>query len=281
MRLWLFALLVLPACAALNRPLPEDPALEIRRREASADPAGPLVVATYNVHMESAAEIVDAIARAPELAGVDVLLMQEIEHDGGASESMAAQVAARLGMSHAYAPGYGRPRGGSHGVALLARGQIRDVDVIELPRFDVAVNSARRIALAATVRHRGRWLRIYSVHLDNRINPGDRRAQLAPVLDDADRHRALPAIIAGDVNTSPFCWIGHLIPVPCGLQTRRLERLVRRRGFATPTADSGATSRYLAMRLDAVYVRGLEVFDVDVADVWLSDHFPLVVRILR
>jgi endonuclease/exonuclease/phosphatase family metal-dependent hydrolase len=276
MRALLFAA-ALAGCASLDRPPPADPALEVgalpRRGAASAAP----VIATFNVHGESPAEIAAAIAADPLLARADVLMLQEIEHRG--SDSAARRLAAELGMAHAYAPGYGIGEAGSHGVAILARGRLDDVAVIELPRYRVMFNSARRIALAATVELGGRASRLYNVHLDNRINPRDRLDQLAPVLADADRHVDLPALIAGDFNTSPFCWLGHVVPLPCGLQTRAVERAMHRRGFAAPTAGSGATSRYLGMRLDAVFVRDLSVSRVAVADVWLSDHFPLVVAL--
>jgi len=73
-----------------------------------------------------------------------------------------------------------------------------------------------------------------------------------------------------------FAWVGHLLPIPGGHQARRLERFVRAAGFATPVTASGPTSQWLAMRLDAIYVRGLVVTDFDVArGVRISDHLPL------
>lgn len=273
---WTLAIVAISGCAAINRPPPVDAALEVGAAAAAAagDDGAP-AIATYNVHMASAAAIARTVAGDPTLAGADVLMLQEIEDRGGG----ARQVAERLGMHYAFAPGYGTPGGGSHGVAILARRRLDDVEVIELPRENVVFNSARRVALGATVELGGRATRVYNVHLDNRINPDDRRAQLAPVLADADLHAGVPTAIAGDFNTSPFCWIGRVVPVPCGMQTRAVDRLMRQHGFATPTTASGATSRYLGMRLDSVFVRDLAVSAVEVADVWLSDHFPLVVAL--
>ena len=83
-------------------------------------------------------------------------------------------------------------------------------------------------------------------------------------------------VIAGDMNTSPFLWIGHLVPVPAGTQDDRLERAVRAAGLDTPVASSAATSQWLNMRLDAIYTRGLAPgrFGVE-QTVRISDHLPL------
>ena len=78
------------------------------------------------------------------------------------------------------------------------------------------------------------------------------------------------------MNTSPFVWLGHLLPVPAGVQDDRLERAVRAAGLDTPVAGSSATSQWLNMRLDAIYTRGVHALDHGVRqDVRISDHLPL------
>lgn len=255
--------------------------------EVTAAPARPgepgaraLRIVTYNVHGQSGAAIARAVTADPRLRGASLILLQEIEHHGGDALTGAADAARRLGMAHAYAPGYGIGATGSHGVAILSRFPLSEVEVIELPRYRVKFNSARRIALGATVAVGGRpALRVYSVHLDNRVNPARRIAQLEPVLERAARDRGA-VIIGGDVNTSPFCWLANVVPVPCSVQGTRLERHVRARGFATPVTASGPTSPWLSMRLDAIYTRGVAVSAIGVARaVRISDHFPLWARI--
>ncbi|HEY8146485.1 MAG TPA: endonuclease/exonuclease/phosphatase family protein [Kofleriaceae bacterium] len=269
-------LVALTGCAALNRADPADTSVLHRNRPpAAARDDGQILVVSYNVHMESAAGIARGLA-GPWLRRADVVFLQEIESHAGEHQSRAGQVAERLGMSYAYAPGYGLGSGGSHGVAILSRWPLADLELIELPREGVVFNSARRVALGATVAYPGRPLRVYSVHLDNRINPSDRRRQLAPVLAAAAARRDAPVIIAGDMNTSPFCWLGHVVPLPCGRQGDRLEALVRERGFDAPATGSGPTSKWLGMRLDAVYARGIAARRVGVERrVQLSDHLPL------
>jgi endonuclease/exonuclease/phosphatase (EEP) superfamily protein YafD len=90
-----------------------------------------------------------------------------------------------------------------------------------------------------------------------------------------------PALIAGDMNTSPFTWVGHVMPMPTGRQDDRVEGYVRSRGFTTPVTDSGPTSQWLSMRLDAIYTRGLDIVEHDVErTVRASDHLPLWVDLL-
>ncbi|MCP4445508.1 MAG: hypothetical protein GY811_09225 [Myxococcales bacterium] len=269
------ALCGLVACSKLNRAAPTSTSVVIRSVDVEAGASSHLRVATYNVHMETAEAISAAILGNIELAAADIVLLQEVEAHPGETMNRAEQVAERLGMSAAYAPGYGLPGGGSHGVAILSRVALRDVEVIELPYYHVVVNSARRVALAATVRLDGQDVRIYSVHLDNRINPSKRRRQLQPVFQAAQNFPG-PVVIAGDLNTSPFCWAGNLIPIPCGKQDNAVEDAALAIGMDTPLAKSGSTSKWFSMRLDAVYTRGL-ITDARAVErsVRLSDHLPV------
>jgi endonuclease/exonuclease/phosphatase family metal-dependent hydrolase len=270
------AALLLAGCAALNHPDPQRPAIEHQERRPPREERQQLHVVTYNVHMESARHISKTIMARPALRDADLIFLQEIESHAGEEGSRSKQVASALGMSYAYAPGYGLPGGGSHGVAILSRFPLSDFELIELPRHHVVVNSARRVALGATLRLSGGALRIYSVHLDNRINPAARARQLAPVFEASLAYAGVPTIIAGDMNTSPFCWSFGLVPLPCGMQDDRLDAMARQQGFDTPTAHLPATSKWLSMRLDAIYTRGLTVDEVGVdGGARLSDHLPV------
>ncbi len=263
-------------CARLNRPDPANAGLQQRNRPATSTSSHRgLRVVTYNVHMRSAVELARSVRGSRVLFGADIIMLQEIEHQDGESRSRAALLAAQLGMSYAYAPGYGLGATGSHGVAILSRYPLRDIEMIELPRFHVVFNSARRVAIGATVTAAGRDTRVYVVHLDNRISPADRIKQIAPVIRRAVQH-TMPVIVAGDVNTTPFSWVGHVLPVPTGRQGKQLERYVRSMGFDTPVTRSGPTSKWLSMRLDAIYTRGFHAQRFGVArTVRLSDHLPL------
>ena len=271
------------ARARLNRPDPVTTVVELGTTIAAPanSPKRPLRLVTFNVHAESADALVLGIRSSRTMSGADLFLLQEMESSASEAENRARQIARRLDMHFAYAPAYARWDGGSHGVAVLSRFPLRDIEVIELPRYDVYFNSGRRIALGATADIDGGALRVYSVHLDNRINTSARVRQLAPVLERAE-HDTDAVIIGGDLNTSPFCWLAHVLPVVCTRQAARLEAAVRQRGYATPAVGVGPTSKWLGMRLDALFTRGLTPVDAGVdRSVRLSDHLPLWVDIRR
>lgn len=276
MRSVLIAAVTVAVLAACNHPRPRDITVETRRHGPAAfTQRSKLRLVTYNVHMIESAKIAAALRAKPDLAAADLVLLQEVESYPEEGESRACAAAKQLDLHCAYAPGYGLSNGGSHGVAILSRFPLVNLEITELPYNNTVLNSARRVALGATVDAGSGPVRIYAVHLDNRINPVERVQQLAPVFDAADRHD-LPTVIAGDMNTSPFVWIGSLIPVPAGTQDDRLESFVRLRGFTTPVTGSGATSTWLGMRLDAVYTRRVEVGAYHVeSDVRASDHLPM------
>jgi endonuclease/exonuclease/phosphatase family metal-dependent hydrolase len=98
---------------------------------------------------------------------------------------------------------------------------------------------------------------------------------MKPILAHAAQH-GMPIVMAGDFNTNPFTWIDHWLPIPTNTQDERLEELVRAHGFDTPVAASGATHRYVGMKLDAIYTRGFWTnrFDTDRVDD-VSDHLAL------
>jgi endonuclease/exonuclease/phosphatase family metal-dependent hydrolase len=270
------------ACARLNRPDPLTTAVEVgaATRDAPANlEKRPLRLVTFNVHAEWSDALVHGVQSSRTMSSADLFLLQEMESSASEAENRARQVARRLDMHFAYAPAYARWDGGSHGVAILSRYPLRDIEVIELPRYDVYFNSARRIALGATADTDGGALRVYSVHLDNRINTSDRLHQLGPVLDRAERDTDA-VIIGGDLNTSPFCWLAHVLPVACARQAACLEAAVRQRGYATPAVGVGPTSKWLGMRLDALFTRGLTPVAAGVdRSVRLSDHLPLWVDV--
>jgi len=239
----------------------------------AAAPGEPLRVVTYNIHHIDGARLGKALAADPDLAAADVVFLQEVIQPRDTDSSACA--VARVGGWHcAYAPGHGL-HGGSLGVAILSHRPLAYLEAIELPYYNVRFNAGRRVALAATIDVDGTAVRLYSVHLDNRLNPGQRAHQLAPVMDAAARWDG-PALIAGDMNTSPFTWVGHVMPVPAGTQDDGLERFVRSRGFATPVVKSGPTHQWMSMRLDAIYTRGLRVSEFHVEHgVRASDHLPM------
>jgi endonuclease/exonuclease/phosphatase family metal-dependent hydrolase len=235
-------------------------------------------VVTFNVHMEPADKIAPAIAGDRAIADADILILQEVHRTGEDSSvsacSGACDIGKRLGYHAIYAPSFARA-GGDDGVAILSRAPITSAQIIPLPYFHTHFNGGRRVALVATIQHAGKPVTVYAVHLENRLSVKQRRRQMLPILAHA-KEQPTPVVIAGDFNTSPFTWVNHVVPVPTGTQARRFERLMRANGFDTPVTDSGATFRYIGMRLDAIYTRGFETTKFAVAKAAdVSDHLPL------
>ncbi|MBA3820447.1 MAG: endonuclease/exonuclease/phosphatase family protein [Deltaproteobacteria bacterium] len=280
-----FALILIAACVTgcANRGLPVDPSIEATfpRHPLVGELPRELRVVTFNVHGEPAEVVAGALQRDRQLREADVIVLQEvqrIEPLGAARSaswcSAACGIGKLLGFHAVYAAGHAIP-GGSHGVAILSRAPITSAQVLELPFFDVVFNSGRRVVLAATLEVAGTPVTVYAVHLDNRLTVRDRRTQVLPVLAHAAR-QPTPVIIAGDFNTSPFTWLGHVVPILTTTQDNRLEALVRAFGFQTPVTASGPTHRVLAMRLDAIYTRGFETTKFAVSDADdVSDHLAL------
>ena len=108
-----------------------------------------LRVVEFNTHMERGEKIVDAIERDPALRDADVIILEEV-HRSNLGCSGACEVGKALGFYSVYAPGMANGDG-DDGVAIVSRAPITSSRVIELPQYDVHINSGRRIALAATI----------------------------------------------------------------------------------------------------------------------------------
>jgi endonuclease/exonuclease/phosphatase family metal-dependent hydrolase len=266
------AAVLLAACA--HSP-PHDRSIEATSspRASGAPLPRALRVVTFNLHGEPGSTIARALQADPELRAADLIILEEVHGHHGCSS--ACEIAGAFGYHAVFAPEFA-DRDGTDGVAIVSRAPIQSSEVIELPYYNVHINDEhRKAALAATIELDGHPVTVYAVHLTNRLTVGQRARQLAPVLAHADRQRN-PVIIAGDFNTSPFTWIAHVIPIPTGTQDDRLEQLVRSHGLQTPVAHSGATSRWLAMKLDGIYTRGFATIAYATSDADdVSDHFAL------
>jgi len=257
-----------PKDVSIETTFPKQPQIASLHRE--------LRVMTFNVHMEPGDKIARAIRSDAALRAADVIFLQEVERDERRPTlcSGACDLGRELGYHVVFAPGHAVKKG-SHGVAILSRAPITSAEVIELPYFNVHVNSGRRVALAATIDVDGTPVTVYSVHLDNRLDVRDRRTQMIPVLIHAARQDT-PVVMGGDFNTSHFTWLFHLIPIPTTTQDNYLEELMHAHGFDTPVTNSGPTHTVLAMRLDAIYTRGFKTTSFAVSDAQrVSDHLAL------
>jgi endonuclease/exonuclease/phosphatase family metal-dependent hydrolase len=228
-------------------------------------------VATFNVrHAATGDDHVRplTLARACSALDPDILGLQEVERGRRRSwyVDQGWLVAAGLRARCASGPALRRGRWRAYGNALVARGPIRHVEVVDLPR---APEREPRSAVVAEVRVNGLTLSVAVTHLQHRPPrfrhlPSDAPDQLRTVLD-ALRARPRPRVLLGDLNLTP----------PTALP------ILEAAGFAV--AEHGPTypADVPRLRLDYVAVDGLSVGDVRVAaPATVSDHRAVVVDLV-
>lgn len=247
----------------------------------AAAPPGSLRVVTYNVHYAQDVPALTAAFRdVPSLAAAGVVLLEETDARPAEGASRAALLARSIGMNHAYAPAWAYPEGGTHGLAVLSRYPITSAGVLDLPYFELGMNSERRIALRVTLRIADREVAMVAIHLDTRLNVNDRLAQLSPAAQLADPS----CVLGGDFNTLPFVYVERFLPLlpqdavaPLDVAAA-VDEFMASQGFAAPTAASGDTtnSGLANFKIDSIYVRGYESTGSGVErSVQASDHFPV------
>jgi len=241
------------------------------------DAAGvsPLTVVSLNLEMrEDVARILDGI-RGVGADRADVLLLQEVVQAEGA-RSVGDQIAEALGLEAAYQPSF-RIEGNRYvGLATLSRFPITQSRALPLKRFSLMFRSRERSALAVTLETPAGPFNTYNVHLDTRINGGDRVDQVADIVKDME---AVPgrALVAGDFNTNEYLWVFHTIPLPfLGRQGSGLERYMAKHGLRS-AFERGSTHDTLRMRLDWIFLRDLQPTARAIHPMDISDHHALVV----
>ena len=243
-----------------------------------APPGCRLRIATWNLHLAGdPAELAARIAASPDLATADVLIVQEIRAYPNEPGSRASRLGSALGMSWVYAPA--RTVGdGTHGVAIFSRYPLEAPEVRELPYFSQP-NPEQRIALRADVDLGDAKLRVVDVHLDTRLAPADRIAQLHPAVNDAGER----LIAGGDLNTLPWEWADSAVPLTSTeaitgqQQAAVVDDYMHGIGFARAISPDVATFPVpvFSIRLDNLYARGPAVLASGVPHVGGSDHWPV------
>ena len=229
-----------------------------------------LRVATFNIqHGLSAGGEVDValLARTCRRLDVDVLAIQEVDRHLERTERLdiAAAIAEECAMSCAFGPAIAI-RGGEYGNALLVRGAIGAVDVLDLPRPS---GKEARAALIADITSSGSRFsdsgvaecRMTAVSTHLSVPAADSEPQLAALLQALDK-RPDPLLVLGDLNLpldalGPFAQAGYAI------------------AGGGPTWPAKAPRR----RIDHILVRGLDIVSVETPETPCSDHRPLLATI--
>jgi len=204
----------------------------------------------------------DVLAKQCAVLDADVLGLQELDRRVIRSYfvDQPKALGRRLGMQAAWAPARRPILVGYEGNALLARGALSDVSIVELPR---SPERYTRVAMMARVElggpeTAGARLSVAVTHLQN--HRPEAAAQL-PVLLERFGGYPEPRVLLGDLN----------------LTRDEAAPVLEAAGYEV--ADAGPTSPAHApyQQIDFVAVRGLAVTRARVLPTIVSDHRPLVV----
>lgn len=227
---------------------------------------------SLNLAKEASAEkVLRAIQDAARLREADVFLFQEVRHQEGKT-SVAHEAARELGYSAAFeaAPGFS-----DQGLAIVSRYPITNVLITSLKTYDLRFRSRRRLAIAATAGTPWGDVRVWNVHLDTRINAGERLEQLQPVMEDAARYSG-PRLIGGDFNTNNLYWVGNVLPLPFGpTHGATIRKSMKQHGFETPFSRGVTTFPLLRSHLDWIFLSGLTAIGASVEPARFSDHHAI------
>ena len=275
-------LVVLATCAtrleASYRCAPQTVTLVAAATSDQLTPQDHMTVASLNIAGD--ARTADTLAVWARERAVDVLLLQEVGNRSDDGTSFVAALSNRLGYHFAYAPADRLSSTHTQGLAIVSRLPLDYAHAYPLTYHRLRFRSRCRIALAASVLTSDGPVRLMNVHLDTRINSRQRLAQLAPLLDALDAADG-PQIIGGDFNTMNIWWLRTMWPFP---YLQRQVAAVRTRlagnGFHTPFRQGRPTFRFLGLplRLDWLYLKGLEAVDWNVDTVRFTDHRGVWVR---
>ena len=162
---------------------------------------GRLRVVSFNIKFGRDIDGALEALRRPELAGADILLLQEMDLAG------TERLACALGRNFVYYPAALHPSTGRplrpFGVAVLSPWPIADDRKLLLSPLSRR-DAARKIAMAATVVVAGRPVRVVNVHLQVGLSTKDFLLELDEALVGAEGAGSpeFPWIVAGDFNTS-------------------------------------------------------------------------------
>lgn len=235
-------------------------------------------IVTFNVHFgEKTSAIAAAFTQNKNLRGADIIFLQEIEHYESEKVSRAERLAGVLGLKYAYVPACEIKAKGTHGLAILSKHDLTNIEALALPAYTFFSHSEPRIAMTAIADVRGNRVKLANVHLDTRINSAQRIAQMKILVDDLKKDYTQKIIMGGDFNTVPFYFYKSL-PFFYHNQKRYLHQYFAQEGFLCHCENVGYTLKrgFVRFELDDIYTRNVQMMRCGVErSVMVSDHKPV------
>lgn len=226
----------------------------------SLSPGNTIKVVTFNIaYAKNIDRAIYELSKQPELQDADILLLQEMDHDG------THRIAQALHYNYVYYPASIHPLNGKHfGNAILSKWPISEEAKILLPHKN-PVSKQVRIAVFATITIGNDRINVYNIHAETIVLRRSKRLdQVKALINHISGQRPLEYIIAGgDFNT---------------VRKKNIEtitQLFNDVGLERATEQVGATSK-IFLPLDHIYTKGLHVVDAGkVKNTEASDHFPV------
>jgi endonuclease/exonuclease/phosphatase family metal-dependent hydrolase len=235
------------------------------------DSPAQITVVSYNIRWRTGAEL-EQIASWLKSKQALVIALQEVDRtkQRTGKTNNARALAESLGMYYAWAapPAPKADQEEETGVALLSAYPLSDITPIILPHKGPG---RWRAAIGATIKVGKTSVRIYSVHSETRMSPGQKLDQYRAAIDDLARFpKSTPAIVMGDFNS----WEPATVDA--------VRKLFAQENFSTPFPDDEITFQRSAvvfdvkLKLDWIWLRGLQAksYGID-RSFTVSDHFPL------
>ncbi len=246
-------------------------------KQKAVPPQGVRLV-SFNVHYaKKPAKVAAAIQENYNLSHADVILLQEVEYHLREGQGRADQIAEILGLECVYVPARIEGSKATHGLAVLTRFPVLEVEVIQLPFFKLGFRSRRRIALRVVLQTPYGQLQVYNIHLDTTINIKHRLEQLMAVIEDFKAQEILPTVIAGDLNTIQASFLIRKVPIFFADQRKKVTHFFSQHSFVTRKIR-GYTMKQGLVRfsLDGIYANGPTILNSGVErTVTVSDHAPI------
>jgi endonuclease/exonuclease/phosphatase family metal-dependent hydrolase len=212
-----------------------------------------------------------ALDRAPQLSSADVYLFQEVYRSPDLPD-VTHQFALAKGLQHEFRAAIPGRAGGQVGLAIVSRYPLSSVEVIQLPRNNLTVNSRNRIALLAVAETEAGPVHVFNLHLDTRISLDKRLRQIAPVIDRASKVDG-GVIIGGDFNTNPLGWSKGIFPLPFHRsQAAGLYAFMLRSGLESSLPLGTTTHDVPGLQIDWLFTRQLHTRNFRVIRLPESDH---------
>jgi endonuclease/exonuclease/phosphatase family metal-dependent hydrolase len=241
---------------------PSEPQYICKDYEAPQKMSGKIRVFTYNIQFaKKVKHAVDLIKNHPNLNQADIVLLQEMDHEG------VRHISDELGYNFVYYPAVKHPNHGrDFGNAVLSKWPIAEHQKMILPHIEL--NKLQRIAVLASVSIGPHKVLAVSIHMGVWLKTELRIRQTRSILQaipDAEKY----CIIGGDFNTltkkNYYATIDPFIHDGFNLATKNIAWSYKHWYIMNKKTS-----------LDHIFTKGMRLLETDkVQSKKPSDHYPI------